>query len=144
MPQRDVYHDCVKRALEKDGWVITHDPLALSFGQGKVYADLGAELPIGAEKGGRKIAVEVKSLLGPSQVTEFERGLGQYVFYGALLARQDPDRMMFLAVPKPGYDTLFLSAQGQDLIESEGLRIIVYHPAKEVIVQWIEPPSTVR
>jgi XisH protein len=23
---KDIYHDIVKRALQKDGWTITHDP----------------------------------------------------------------------------------------------------------------------
>jgi hypothetical protein len=32
MPAKDEYHDCVKNALIKDGWVITHDPLRLSWG----------------------------------------------------------------------------------------------------------------
>lgn len=29
MPAKDVYHDIVKRALEKDGWRITDDPLVI-------------------------------------------------------------------------------------------------------------------
>ncbi len=27
MPARDIYHDTVRNALEKDGWTITHDPV---------------------------------------------------------------------------------------------------------------------
>jgi len=27
MPARDVFHNTVRVALEKDGWAITHDPL---------------------------------------------------------------------------------------------------------------------
>jgi len=27
---RDIFHDIVKNALEKEGWRITHDPLRLS------------------------------------------------------------------------------------------------------------------
>ena len=26
MPAKDVFHDCVKAALIKEGWKITHDP----------------------------------------------------------------------------------------------------------------------
>ncbi len=29
MPAKDIYHDTVKKALIKDGWKITHDPLKL-------------------------------------------------------------------------------------------------------------------
>lgn len=49
MPRHDIYHDTVKNALVKDGWTITHDPLVLPFGQRKVYVDIGAEAPFGAE-----------------------------------------------------------------------------------------------
>ena len=64
MPQRDIYHDVVKNALIKDGWTITHDPLILPYGGRNLYVDLGAEVPIGAEKDDRRIAVEVKSFSG--------------------------------------------------------------------------------
>src|SRR5437588_7300958 len=63
MSRLDVYHDAVRHALEKDGWTITHDPLTLSVGGRDIYIDLGAEMPIAAEKEGRRIAVEVKSFL---------------------------------------------------------------------------------
>lgn len=41
MPAKDMYHDTVKRALVKDGWVITHDPLPLKWGRKDLYVDLG-------------------------------------------------------------------------------------------------------
>lgn len=50
MPRRNVYHEVVKNALIKDGWTITDDPLILSYGDRELYADLGAEKMIGAEK----------------------------------------------------------------------------------------------
>ena len=31
MPARDILHDFVKEALNKDGWVITHDPFVVAF-----------------------------------------------------------------------------------------------------------------
>lgn len=42
MPARDLYHDAVKRALVKDGWTITDDPLHLKLGRKDMYIDLGA------------------------------------------------------------------------------------------------------
>lgn len=68
MSRRDAYHDIVRRALEADGWIITHDPLMLQFGERNVYVDMGAEMPMAAEKAGRKIAIEVKSFLSLSVV----------------------------------------------------------------------------
>ncbi len=33
MPAKDIYHDVVRTALEKDGWAITADPLTLKIGR---------------------------------------------------------------------------------------------------------------
>ncbi|WP_449418128.1 element excision factor XisH family protein [Phormidium nigroviride] len=33
MSARDVFHESVISALQKDNWVITHDPLRLKFGE---------------------------------------------------------------------------------------------------------------
>lgn len=52
MPARDLAHQAVKHALEKDGWTITHDPLFLSFAQVEMYVDLGAEQLIVADRNG--------------------------------------------------------------------------------------------
>lgn len=63
MPAKDTYHDAVKTALTKDGWTITDDPLYLKCGYKDLFIDLGAEQLLAAEKGKRKIAVEVKSFV---------------------------------------------------------------------------------
>jgi XisH protein len=57
---KDVFHDVVKHALEKEGWVIT-DPFRLKIGAIEMIIDLGADRLVGAEREGEKIAVEVKS-----------------------------------------------------------------------------------
>ena len=67
MPARDRYHDRVKNALIKNGWTITDDPLHIKWGKKDRYVDLGAEQLLAAEKGKRKIAVEVKGFLGHSR-----------------------------------------------------------------------------
>lgn len=64
MSRKDRFHQTVRRALEKDGWTITHDPLGLKIGNLRLKADLGAEKTIAAQKDNKKIAVEVKSFLG--------------------------------------------------------------------------------
>lgn len=56
---KDKYHFLVKRLLENDGWLITHDPFKIMLGKRRGYIDLGAEkLIIAAEKSNEKIAVE--------------------------------------------------------------------------------------
>ncbi len=77
MPKRDKYHFQVREALEKDGWVITADPLDLTTGEVELFADLGAARILAAERHEEKIAVEIKSFLEEqSPVTEFHRASG--------------------------------------------------------------------
>jgi len=78
MPKLDIYHDTVKRALEKDNWTITHDPFFMKIGERKLYADLGAARLISAEKGHEKIVVEIKSFIGKSDVNDLENAIGQF------------------------------------------------------------------
>ncbi len=107
MARRDAYHDVVKSALEKDGWTITHDPLRLVAGGVRAYIDLGAEQTMGAEKEGEKIAVEIKSFVADSDISELERAIGQYILYAAILTQEEPDRKLYLAAPETAYYRLF-------------------------------------
>ncbi len=66
MAAKDAFHEAVKTALQKNGWRITHDPLYINFAEVEMYIDLGAERLIAAEKEGERIAVEIKTFLGPS------------------------------------------------------------------------------
>lgn len=85
MPARDIYHDTVKSALQKDGWTITHDPFPLQIGKKRLSVDLGAERLISAERETQKIVVEVKSFVGQSDVKDLEQALGQYILYRQIL-----------------------------------------------------------
>ncbi len=79
MSARDIYHNTVRTALQKDGWIITHDPFSLEYGIRRIYADLGAEKLFAAEKESRKIVVEVKSFRRPSEVEDLQEAVGSYV-----------------------------------------------------------------
>ena len=98
MPAKDLYHDAIKAALTKDGWTITDDPLTLRWGPKDLFVDLGAEKLLTAEKAGRKIAVEIKSFLGQSDVEDLRNALGQYVLYQQVLEEVEPDREIYLAI----------------------------------------------
>jgi hypothetical protein len=137
MLARDVYHDQVKAALIKDGWRITHDPLGLKWNERQMFVDLGAEEVLAAEKDGRKIAVEIKSFIGPSQMQDLEQALGQFVLYRVALRKQYPDRDLFMAVTEKVYLKLFVEPEARDLIADERLQIIVFDPQTEEIKRWI-------
>jgi hypothetical protein len=69
--------------------------------------DLGAEKLLAAEKGGEKIAVEIKSFLNPSAITDFYSALGQYLCYHLALEATQPERVLYMAVPLDAYRTFF-------------------------------------
>jgi len=137
MPARDRYHDQVKNALIKDGWTITDDPLHVRWGQKDMYVDLGAEQLLAAEKDHRKIAVEVKSFLGHSEMADLEQAIGQYTVYHEVLLRAEPDRALFLAVDEEVYNNRFEEQIGELLLENRRIRLIVFDPHTETIRQWI-------
>ena len=68
---KDIFHESVRKALEKEQWVITDDPLKFKFGDVNFQIDLAAQKLLAAEKAGEKIAVEIKSFLNPSAITDF-------------------------------------------------------------------------
>ena len=137
MPAKDVYHDNVKTALTNDGWIITHDPLRLPWGAKDLYVDLGAKRLLAAQKGEHKIAVEVKSFIGYSAITELERALGQYILYHDIMAHIEPERVLYLAVPLAVFEELFEEPIGQVLLDNNRIRLMVFDPIAEVIVKWI-------
>ncbi|MGK7897340.1 MAG: XisH family protein [Xenococcus sp. (in: cyanobacteria)] len=136
MSAKDIFHEAVKQGLQKDGWMITDDPLKFKFGNVNFRVDLGAERLIGAERAGEKIAVEIKSFLNPSAVTDFYSALGQFLSYRLALESIEPDRSLYLAVPVDAYETFFQYEFTQIAIQRYQVLIIVYNPANEVIVQW--------
>ena len=138
MPAKDIYHNQVKIALEKDGWTLTHDPLVLQYGAKDLFVDLGAERLLAAEKHGDKIAVEIKSFIGKSQVANLEQALGQYILYYDVLRKIEPERLLYLAVNDKIYEDLFSEPIGQILLENKRLKLLVFNVKNEVIVKWIE------
>jgi hypothetical protein len=76
VPQYDAHHEVVKRALVNDGWTITDDPLELQYKDMRLFADLGAERALAAQKGDQKIAVEIKVFGGISPTTELQKAKG--------------------------------------------------------------------
>ncbi|MBE9218625.1 XisH family protein [Dolichospermum flos-aquae] len=138
MSAKDVFHEVVKIALQKDGWEITNDPLKISLGGVNLSIDLGAEKLIGAEREGQKIAVEVKSFLERSSaISEFHTALGQFINYRGALKRLQPERVLYLAVPLTTYKTFFQLDFPKEMILENSVKMVIYDVEKEVIFQWI-------
>jgi len=141
MSRKDTYHDVVKRALISDGWAISHDPFPITYEGTTVSTDLGAEKVTESE--GQRIAieiiaVEVKDFDGRSLISEFEKALGQYRLYRALLKRNEPDRAIFLAVREEVYNTFFQLPAIQAVAGDDEIRFIVFDERREEVVRWIK------
>ena len=109
MSAKDVFHEVVKIALQKDGWEITNDPLKWSQ----------------------------KFLERSSAISEFHTALGQFINYRGALKRLQPERVLYLAVPLTTYKTFFQLDFPKEMILENSVKMVIYDVEKEVIFQWI-------
>lgn len=133
---RDLFHQVVKDALIKEGWEITHDPFPIDYGDVQMQIDLGAERLLAATKDKTTIAVEIKSFINPSAISEFHTAVGQYLNYRRALRAQEPSRVLYLAVPSQTYDEFFRLRFIQEGIEEYRIELLVYDIENRSIVKW--------
>jgi hypothetical protein len=143
MAAKDLYHEHVKTALEKDGWKITHDPYRLKWrGRKKMLIDLAAEKLLLAEKGTSKIAIEVKSFISTSGLEDLYNAVGQFILYRKALRKTEPERELYLAIRQSVYEDMFDDPNEDSLILEDGFKVIVFAPETMEIVLWIPPLTT--
>lgn len=97
---------------------------------------MAAENAIGAEKGLEKIAVEIKSFIGDSDISSFHIALGQYLNYRQALLEMEKERKVYLAIPSETYQDFFQLAFIKKTINLYQIKLIVYDPKSEEIKQW--------
>ena len=137
MSRGDSLHESLRRTLEKDGWIITDDPLILVLEKTLLKADLGAEKFFAAERIDQRIAVEVKDFDSSSVISELEKTMGQLQLYQWALEVQEPMRQLFLAVSQAIYSKHFQKPIFQLAIARNKINVIVYDPESEEVLQWI-------
>jgi XisH protein len=137
---KDIYHKAVIEALLKDGWIITHDPLVLKHKNlgAKLEIDLGLEKIIIADKESQKIAVEVKSFLKASMVSEFHSVLGQYLNYLVGLEVVGSDRILFIAIPLKTYEKLHKLGLFALSTKRFSVNIVVFDTDNNAIIEWVQ------
>jgi XisH protein len=134
---KDRFHYVVRTALEKEGWQITADPYEIRVDDIDFEIDLAAERLLAAVRDDQKIAVEVKSFISSSNVSDFHTALGQFLNYRDALETIDPNRQLFLAVRSPVYDSFFQRRFIVAAIQRYRLKLVVYDVAQEVIIKWL-------
>lgn len=138
MAAKDLYHNIVVGALRKDGWIITDDPFTITFGSRDVFVDIGAEqTTIGAFKEGKQLAIEIKSFINQSAITDLHRAIGQFVMYEVLLDELKITREVYVAVPKSSYNGIFMEEIGQLMIRRQKIKLLIFDVETASIVQWI-------
>lgn len=95
--------------------------------------DLGAEKLLAAEKGARRIAVEVKSFVGLSTISEFHTAVGQFFNYKIALEQLEPERVLYLAVPNDIYCNFFTDSFVQKVIARLQIKLLVFVVEKQEI-----------
>lgn len=140
MAAKDIYHMPFVRALRKDGWTITHDPLAVTVEGTSLLIDIGAERVVAAERNGERIAVEIKSFVSLSAVQDLKEAVGQFWLYELALEQSpnEADRGLFLAVRGTVYEEVFVEGIGKLFLNNNALRLIVFDPDAEEITKWIK------
>ena len=133
---RDIFHDAVRQGLEKEGWLITDDPLKIKSGDVNIQIDLGAKNLIAAEKDEDKIAVAITSFIGESNISSFHIAVGQFVNYQIALEDKQPEQKLYLAVPLSTYRKFFYLLFVQTVIQRFHIPLVIYKPSEEVIVEW--------
>ncbi|MFN6565099.1 MAG: XisH family protein [Nostoc sp. ChiSLP01] len=138
MSAKDIFHNAVRSALEKDNWTITHDPLSIKVDEIEFYVDLGAERILAAQKAGQKIAVEIKSFIGASEISDFYVALGQTLTYRSALRKKHPDRVLYLAISEDIYQDFFVRPFIQEVIAEHRLKLLIFEPIKKEVLLWKE------
>ena len=70
-------------------------------------------------------------------VEDLEKALGQYVLYHDIMAKREPERMLYLAVHEETFLAIFDEPIGRLLLDNDRLNLIVFDRAEEVILRWI-------
>lgn len=132
---RDLIHDAIKHALQRNGWKIVADPFRIVYAEFVLLADLAANPPDQVER--RKLIVEVKSFAGRSFVKELQQALGQYVMYRDFIELNHLDYDLYLAISEIGYNDLFSQQAARVIIQRHQVSLLVVNIEREEIVRWI-------
>ncbi len=137
MPAIDQCEHHVILALQKAGWLVTHQPFPIRISREEgVYADLRLQRISGITN---IIIIEVKCFSEKRSVLdEFYHAVGQYLLYRNALVLKQINVPLFLSVPMNIYDTFFQRKMVQAVIEDAKIKVVVIDIEQEVVVRWVD------
>ncbi len=139
---KDIIHQTVRTALEKDDWTITNDPFTLQTGDVSLDIDIAAERFLIAEKGKEKILVEVKSFGSRSMVYDFHTAVGQYINYRGALRDEGIDINLFLGISEETYRNFerkrFFMRRIQENDIKLDIKLLVTNLLSEKVITWLK------
>jgi XisH protein len=138
MTEKDVFHEVVKKALQKEGWKITHNSCLLDVAGQQVSIDLGAEKSSDVSKESQKIAVSVKSFVRSTSLLKYQLALVKFLNDRELLKRLEGDRSLYLAVPMQNYRRFLQEESLRNSLNEAQVKTIVFDPIEGAIDRWIE------
>jgi len=81
-------------------------------------------------------AIEVKSFIGPSPMSDLGEAVGQYLLYKSWLARTDLERTLYLATDTVVAVDVFGDPSAQVLVEDYRIRLLVVDVQQQRISAW--------
>ena len=83
-----------------------------------------------------EIAVEIKSFVSNSSVTDCHLAVGQFINYRVALEVSEPDRKLFLAIPNTAYKEFFQKKFPQMVVRKYQLEVLIYDIESQEIISW--------
>lgn len=74
--------------------------------------------------------------MGPSLIYDLHNLVGQFIDYQIGLEAQEPDRVLYVAVPKIQYERLADQELFKRIVKRAGLKVIVFEPETKVVAKW--------
>jgi hypothetical protein len=85
-----------------------------------------------------KIAIEIKTFNTNSDLDAFENALGQFLLYWRALSIIEPDRILYLGMPKGFYLRFFDDPFFVETAQDFNVKMLIYNEQKASIEQWIK------
>lgn len=74
--------------------------------------------------------------MGLSLINDFHEAMGQAWNYKVVLDEQQPDRLLYLAIPQDIYEEFFTRRFAQMSVQRMQLNLLIFNPVTEEIVLW--------